>query len=264
MGCLKGGVVANVVIPTAEYIRLAGHYGFAPDFCHAEDPQSKGIVENLCGYSQRDLAVPLLTEAAITGVPVDLRAANTAAVAWCVEVNAAVHSEICAVPDERMIVERELLQPLPSLRLQIGAPSVIRKVDRLSCIRYASARYSVPTRLIGSSVSVVVDHGAVCIVEPATGVIVAEHELGAPGSASVLDDHYDGPRPAPSRGPRPKTHAEQQFCALGDDAQAFLVGAAAIGNTRLGSELEILLALGGAVGVVGRVRCGVGSGRASR
>ena len=41
---------------------------------------------------------------------------------------------------------------------------------------------------------------------------------------------------------------EQQFCALGEDAQAFLVGAAAIGNTRLGSELEILLALGAAHG----------------
>jgi hypothetical protein len=192
--------------------------------------------------------VPLLTEAAIAGTPVDLRSANTVAKAWCTEVNAAEHSEICAVPDERLLIERELLRPLPSLRLQIGAPSVLRKVDRLSCIRYASARYSVPTRLIGTSVAVVVDHGALCIVEPATGVIVAEHELGAPGSASVLDDHYDGPRPAPSRGPRPKTPAEQQFCALGDDAQAFLVGAAAIGNTRLGSELEILLALGAAHG----------------
>ncbi len=51
---------------------------------------------------------------------------------------------------------------------------------------------------------------------------------------------------APSRGPRPKTNVERQFCDLGDDAQAFLVGAAAIGNTRLGSELEILLALGAA------------------
>lgn len=257
MACLKGGVVANVVIPTAEYIRLAGHYGFAPDFCHAEDPQSKGVVENLCGYAQRDLAVPLLTEAAIAAVPVDLRSANAAAKAWCVEVNAAVHSEICAVPDERLSIERELLQPLPSLRLQIGAPSVIRKVDRLSCVRYASARYSVPTRLIGTSVAVVVDHGALCIVEPATGVIVAEHELGAPGSASVLDDHYDGPRPSPNRGPRPRTTVEQQFCALGDDAHAFLVGAAAIGNTRLGSELEVLLGLGAAHGpdaLVGALR----------
>jgi transposase len=248
MACLKGGVVANVVIPTAEYVRLAGHYGFAPDFCHANDPQSKGVVENLCGYAQRDLAVPLLTESAITGKAVDLRAANAAAKAWCAEVNAAVHSEICAVPDERLIAERALLQPLPSLRLRIGAPSVIRKVDRLSCVRYASARYSVPTRLIGANVAVVLDHGAVCIVEPATGMVVAEHELAAPGSASILDDHYDGPRPAPNRGPRPKTTTEQQFCALGADAEAFLIGAAGIGNTRLGSELEILLALGAAHG----------------
>ena len=75
-----------------------------------------------------------------------------------------------------------MLQPLPSLRLQIGAPSVLRKVDRLSCIRYASARYSVPTRLIGTSVAVVIDHGAVCILEPATAMIVAEHELTAPGA----------------------------------------------------------------------------------
>ena len=86
------------------------------------------------------------------------------------------------------------------------------------------------------------------MVEPATGMIVAEHELVAPGEASILDAHYDGPRPAPSRGPRPKTSVEQQFCALGEDAEAFLVGAAAIGNTRLGSELEVLLALGAAHG----------------
>lgn len=37
-----------------------------------------------------------------------------------------------------------------------------------SCVRYASARYSVPTRLIGTNLAVVVDHGSVRIVEPAT------------------------------------------------------------------------------------------------
>lgn len=248
MACLKGGVVANVVVPTPDYVRLASHYGFAPDFCHAADPESKGIVENLCGYAQRDLAVPLLTQAAIESTAIDVRSANAAAAAWCAEVNATVHSEICAIPDDRLTAEQHVLQPLPSLRLQIGAPSVLRKVDRLSCIRYGSARYSVPTRLIGTTVAVVVDHSGVCLIEPATGMIVAEHELTAPGGASILDAHYDGPRPAPSRGPRPKTLVEKQFCELGDDAQAFLVGAAAIGNTRLASELEILLALGAAHG----------------
>jgi transposase len=248
MGCLKGGVVANVVVPTPDYVRFASHYGFSPDFCHGADPQSKGIVENLCGYSQSDLAVPLLTEAAITGGVVGLRDANAAAVAWCERVNAAVHSEICAVPDQRLGEERRVLKALPSLRLEIGAGSVRRKVDRLSCIRYGSARYSVPTRLVGTAVAVVVDHGALIILEPQTGVIVAEHELVSPGETSILDEHYDGPRPAPSRGPRPKTQAEKQFCALGEEAEQFLVGAAAIGNTRLASELDILLALGAAHG----------------
>jgi transposase len=58
MGCLKGGVVANVVVPAPEYLRFAAHYGFRPDFCEANDPQSKGIVENLVGYAKRDLMVP--------------------------------------------------------------------------------------------------------------------------------------------------------------------------------------------------------------
>ena len=52
MGCLKGGVVANVVIPTPDYVRFATHYGFRPDFCHPADPESKGIVEHLVGYAQ--------------------------------------------------------------------------------------------------------------------------------------------------------------------------------------------------------------------
>ncbi|MEV6364866.1 IS21 family transposase [Nocardia asteroides] len=248
MGCLKAGVVANIVVPTPEYIRFATHYEFTPDWCHANDPQSKGIVENLCGYAQRDLAVPLLTEAAITGKRVDLRAANLAAKTWCTEVNSVTHSEICAIPEQRLLHERELLAGLPSLRLQVGAPAVTRKVDRLSCIRYGSARYSVPTRLIGVSVDVVIDHDTLLVHEPATGAVVAEHELLAPGGASILDDHYDGPRPAPNRGPRPKITVEQQFCELGPDARAFLVGAAAVGNSRLGSELENLLGLGAAHG----------------
>lgn len=58
MGCLKGGTVANVVIPTPDYVRFATHYRFAPDFCHPADPESKGIVENLVGYAKGDLVLP--------------------------------------------------------------------------------------------------------------------------------------------------------------------------------------------------------------
>ena len=240
MGCLKGGVVANVVVPTAEYVRFAGHYGFRPDFCEAADPESKGIVEHLVGYAKSDLMVP---QAPFD----DLAAANAAAAAWCAEVNGVVHSEICAVPAEQLVIERELLAPLPSLRASIGR-QVTRKVDRLSCVRFGSARYSVPVRLIGAEVKLRTDDGRLLVIMTAAGQVVAEHVLVAPGEASVRDEHYGGPRPAPQRAVRPKTAAEMEFCALGQVAEVFITGAAAAGNTRLGPELAELNTLRAAYG----------------
>jgi hypothetical protein len=240
MACLKGGVVANKVVPTPAYVRLASHYGFRPDFCQGGDPESKGIVEHLVGYAKGDLLVP---QVPFTG----LAAANDAARAWCAEVNGQRHSEIAAVPAERLAAERELLGPLPSLRLRIGTVTT-RKVDRLSCVRFGSARYSVPTRLIGHTVELRNSGGRLLVVEAPTGEIVADHALVAPGEASVLDAHYGGPRPAPRRAVRPKTPAEKAFCALGPVAEAFITGAAAAGHTRLGPELEQLTALEAAHG----------------
>ncbi len=241
MGCLKGGVVANVVVPTAEYVRFAGHYGFRPDFCEAADPESKGIVENLVGYAKADLMVPQVPFG-------DLTAANAAAAAWCAEVNGVVHSEICAVPAERLQAERELLAPLPSLRASIGK-TVTRTVDRLSCVRFASARYSVPVALIGTRVQVRVDDGRLLAVMDGAGQVVTEHPLVAPGEVSVRDEHYGGPRPdTPRRAVRPKTAAEKEFCSLGPVAEAFITGAAASGSTRLGTDLAELNTLRAAHG----------------
>jgi transposase len=240
MGCLKGGVVANVVVPTPAYVRFATHYRFRPDFCNGADPESKGIVENLVGYAKADLMVP-------ADIDVErLDEANTAAKAWCVEVNSVLHSEICARPVERLGVEAELLAPLPSLRPRIGRVTV-RKVDRLSCVRIGSARYSVPVRLIGQTVQVLAHDGRVKILDGDR--IVADHALVAPGEASVSDDHYGGARPdRPRRAVRPVTHAEKAFCALGPPAEAFLRGAAAAGVTRLGVELAELAGLEAAHG----------------
>ena len=260
MGCLKGGVVAARVVPTPDLVRFATHYRFRPDFCEAHDPESKGVVENLVGYGKDDLLRPLMLEhalnegtsideSAITAtVLADLRAANEQAAAWCAQVNAAVHSETCAVPAERLTRERELLTPLPSLRPSIGPPPVTRKVDKLATIRLGSARYSVPSVLRGATVAVVTDGPHVAILDPATGQVHAQHPLVAPGEASILDEHYGGPRLAPRRSVRPKTAAEKQFCALGPAAEAFITGAAASGHTRLGPELAELNTMAAAHG----------------
>ena len=238
MGCLKGGVVADVVVPTADYVRFAAHYGFRPDFCRAADPQSKGMVEHLVGYAKHDLLVP----ARLAG-PVDLAAANAAAKGWCAEVNALQHSEICAIPAQRLERERPLLSGLPSLRPRLDR-ATFRKVDRLSCVRIGSARYSVPTRLIGQQVELLPGDGRVRVVEPLTGELVADHPLVAPGETSVLDEHYGSARPdKPRRAARPRTAAEKQFLALGPVAHAFLTGAAAAGVNKLATELADIASL---------------------
>jgi len=249
MGCLKGGVVANVVVPAPDYVRFATHYRFRPDFCHAQDPESKGVVENLVGYAKDDLLVPL--ELDDDPWADGLAGLNVRAVAWCGEVNAALHSEIHAVPEQRLAAERELLGQLPSLRLEIGARPMTRKVDKLSCIRFGSARYSVPNRLIATTVTVLVDERdrMLRVIAPLTGELHAEHALVAPGETSIVDAHYDRPRPeTPRRAARPKTPAEREFLDLGPVAEQFLVGAAAAGVTKLGTEIAEILTLGAAHG----------------
>ena len=249
MGCLKGGVVANVVVPSPDYVRFATHYRFRPDFCHAADPESKGIVENLVGYAKGDLLVPLeLDDDPWAG---GLAGLNERAITWCEEVNTSVHSEIHAVPEQRLDTEAELLGELPSLRLEVGPKPTTRKVDKLSCIRFGSARYSVPNRLIGTTVTVLVDERdrVLRVIEPVTGEVPAEHALVAPGEVSIDDAHYDRPRPTtPRRGARPRTPTEREFLALGPVAEQFLTGAAAAGVTKLGTEIADVLTLGAAHG----------------
>ena len=238
MGCLKAGVVANVVVPHPEYVRFASHFGFRPDFCEAHDPESKGVVENLVGYAKEDLVIPLEPGASVAE-------ANAAALTWCAEVNDARHSETAAIPVERLVTERTVLRPLPQLRPSLHS-GVGRKVDRLATIRFGSARYSVPARLIGKSVDVRAADGEVLIAYAAEEV--ARHNVIAPGEASIQDAHYGGPRRAPARAIRPRSPAERAFCALGGAAAAFLRAAAAAGTSRLSSELVLISALEPAFG----------------
>jgi transposase len=238
MGCLKGGVVANVVVPTSDYVRFATHFGFRPDFCEAADPESKGVVEALCRYAQEDLIVP----ADAWSTEAD---ANDACQAWCAEVNAREHSTIAAVPDERLLEERKLLRPLPSLRPPLRRGER-RRVDKLSTVRIGSARYSVPRELVGVDVTVIAADGEVLIERD--GTLVARHPLVAPGEVSIIDEHYGGPRRGPARAARPRSGSERAFLALGAIAETFLRDAAAAGTNKLASELAAIVDLEAAWG----------------
>jgi transposase len=230
MGCLKGGVVANLVVPAPGYVTFASHYGFRPDFCEAADPESKGMVEHLVGYAKRDLMVGC-------GPFIDLASANAAAIAWCGEVNGTIHSEISAIPTERLAKERTQLRALPSLRPAIGTHQT-RTVDHLRTVRFGSARYSVPGALIGRRVEVSLDASELVVRH--AGTEVARHPLVAPGEMSLADEHYGRPAQRPTRALRPRTPAELAFLGLGPIAEAFLRQAAAAGATKLPTELALI------------------------
>ena len=233
MGCLKGAIVAGVMVPAPGYVGFAAHYGFSPDFCEAGDPESKGIVEHLVGYAKSDLLVGL---GPFEG-PED---ANVAATAWCAQLNARRHTDTAAVPDERLAVERPLLGTLPSARPAIG-PVERRTVDHLRTVRFGSARYSVPGAYIRERVELRVEGPELVIAH--RGSEIARHRLVGPGELSLDDDHYGGPARKPTRALRPRSSAELAFLALGPVAEAFLRAAAGAGVTKLPSELGAIVGL---------------------
>ena len=234
MSCLRAGIVANQVVPHPEYVRFAAHYGFRPDFCEAADPESKGVVEHLAGYGQCDLVVPA------EGFEGDVGQANRAAALWGLEVNGNMHSEIQAVPAERLEEERKVLRPMPSLRAVLRRAEQ-RKVDRLQTVRFGSARYSVPSVYVGHRVEVGAEEGTV-VISQGEGEI-ARHPLVGPGEVSILDEHYPSHSRQPARRLRVRTATERSFLELSPVAEAFLRAAAAAGTMRLASVLGEIVAL---------------------
>ena len=239
MGCLKGGVVANIVVPTPAYVRFASHYGFRPDFCEAADPEPKGIVEALVGYAKSDLVVP---DGPHRGRPERRQRSSRHLVRR--SKRAPALRDLCRAPYPTGGRAAAARRP-PVATAAFGRVFPARSTS-FHCVRFGSARYSVPTKLIGRSVELQVVGSEVRALH--FGEVVATHELVAPGEASVKDEHYGGPRHPPRRTPRPRTAAERAICALGEVGEAFIKAAAAAGVTKLGSELEELVGMEAAHG----------------
>jgi hypothetical protein len=226
------GHLAGAAVLNPDLVRLAAHYRFSPRTTERQDPELKGKVEALVRFTKSDL------------IPYEgfgsLDEANRAGASWCAEVNGEVHYETRVRPAERLEVELPLLRALPANR-PVVACGELRKVDRLATVRFCSARYSVPHRLVGENVTVAASDRDVVIMY--LGVPVAQHALLAPGEASIADAHYPTPAPTGVRALRPRTPSEHAFLALGSEAEVYLRAAAAAGTARLHERLEEALGL---------------------
>jgi hypothetical protein len=198
--------VAGAAVTGPELVRLAAHYRFRPQTTAFYDAPSKGKAEALVRFTKSDLI-------AYEGFG-SLDEANAAARAWLAEVNARPHAETKRPPLELLERERPLLRALPALRPAVACREE-RKVDRLATVRFASARYSVPHRLVGKAVQVQATDRDLTVLSD--GVPVAHHPLLAPGECSIEDAHYPSPPPRGARPLRPRTEPERAFLARGSN-----------------------------------------------
>ena len=98
----------------SELLTLADAYGFRPRLCRPYRAKTKGKVERFNGYLKGSFVVPLAASLKQAGLALDLAAANAHIGPWLERVaNRRVHATTQAVPAERLLIERQHLQPLP-------------------------------------------------------------------------------------------------------------------------------------------------------
>jgi transposase len=233
MAALRGQIVANQVVPNAAFVRFATHYGFRPDWCEAGDPQSKGLVEHLAGYAQRDLLVPQVEGWSRWRTPTP--------------------PPSCGVRRSTPRCTPRSPRSRPSGSSSNGrccgrCRRCGRRFAAASSARSTGSDRAVrlgpllgPRRARRPEVEVAAEDQRIVIFhrdEP-----VATHPLVAPGEVSIVDDHYGGPRRPPARAVRPRSAAERAFLQLGPVAEDFLRAAAAAGTNKLSTELAGIVEL---------------------
>jgi len=184
--------VAGAAVLNPELVRLAAHYRFRPQTTAFYDAPSKGKAEALVRFTKSDL------------IPHEgfdsLDDANAAAAGWLAEVNSRPHSEAQRPPVELLEHERPLLGSLPALQsapLRAGRPCAARRRRPPA----ASARYSVPHRLVGKAVELQASDRELTVLFE--GVPVAHHPLLGPGECSIALPDPAADRQPPLAAPHP-------------------------------------------------------------
>jgi transposase len=145
----------NLIRFNPRFLGFARECGFIPRACHVRAPWEKGKVERAIGYIRQNFW-PLRSFT-------DLADINTQARQWLKEVaNQRQHRETCQKPEERF--QSESLRPLPALipDYRDTAEALVYKDIRLS---FDGNRYCVPSRYVGSKLTVKADSSSVTIYD---------------------------------------------------------------------------------------------------
>ncbi|MCD2191005.1 IS21 family transposase [Actinomycetospora soli] len=165
------------------FVALRSHYGFDSFFCRPgqEGSHEKGGVEGEVGRFRRRHLVPIPEVASLTEL--------NEFIAGCASIDDARHlpgrqHDIAA----EFAAERRALQPVPRESFETGV-ILWAGVDRHARVRVRSASYSVPARLVGRKVRVMLRACELVVLDGRREV--ARHERSAvKNSVTLRLDHY--------------------------------------------------------------------------
>lgn len=125
---------------------MIAHYAFRMDYCNRESGNEKGLVENLVGWSRRNILVPVPRFNTFDDL-------NALILEACLRYGRChrIQSRERSV-SEQFERERALLTPLPKYPFGTAKTREAR-VDSFSLIRVEGSRFSVPFELIGKVVT---------------------------------------------------------------------------------------------------------------
>ena len=168
--------------PQAKYLSFGAHYAFSLDFCNPAKGNEKSLVENLVGYSRRNILVPVPRVA-------DIEELNRQLWKACVNYRESHKVQHRSHPVKVMYQEEaRTLNPIPIFRFDTSK-TAIAKVDDFSTVRYEKNNYSVPTRYLRKNVTVKGYANTVRILHEGTEIATFSRQYGS-GNTQYCLEHY--------------------------------------------------------------------------
>lgn len=131
--------------PQDTYMALSAHYAFEMHFCNINSGNEKGLVENLVGWSRRNVLVPVPRVDSLEELNETLNIA-------CLKYrNHQIQGRDQTVGQQYQ-VDKHCLNLLPTFVFDTSKSLTVRVADN-SLVRFDKNQYSVPVHLVGRTVS---------------------------------------------------------------------------------------------------------------
>jgi len=164
----QSGLHAGGGRPTAEFAAFCGALRVGWYFCEPRDPQAKGVVERLQDFIEKSFE-PGRRFANELDFQLQLDA-------WFdTRANPRVHKTLRCRPSDRLIEERAVMSPLPSVVPETDRRWVLR-VSPDPYLRFDTCDYSLDPRLVGRRVEARITEREVLAVALDTGELACRHQ----------------------------------------------------------------------------------------